>query len=89
MAQNWNVGNDISDRGSHMALSKRSIETLLDLVEIKLSCLCVTDREDAREQATLEACRRELSALGGMKNGSAVLTFPTKSAPKTQSAATA
>ena len=30
------------------SLSQRSIETLLDLVEIKLSCLEVYDREDAR-----------------------------------------
>jgi len=32
-------------------LSKRSIETLVDLVEIKLSCLDVFDREDAREKS--------------------------------------
>ncbi len=47
-----------------MALSRRAIETLTDLVEIKLSCLQVFDRDDAREQATLELCRRELAALG-------------------------
>jgi hypothetical protein len=34
------------------SLSKRSIETLIDLVEIKLSCLDVFDREDAREKAS-------------------------------------
>jgi hypothetical protein len=45
-----------------MALSKRSIATLIDLVEIKLSCLQVFDRDDARELATLESCRRELHA---------------------------
>ena len=46
-----------------MMLSKRSVETLLDLVEIKLSCLEVIDREDARERAHLETCRRELAAM--------------------------
>lgn len=47
----------------HMALSKRSIEALLDLVEIKLGCMEVFDREDAKELAVLEACREELQAL--------------------------
>ena len=46
-----------------MSLSKQTIETLLDLVEIKLGCMEVYDREDARELSTLEACRRELTAL--------------------------
>ena len=45
------------------SLSQRSIETLLDLVEIKLSCLEVYDREDAREKSCLENVRRELSAM--------------------------
>ncbi len=46
-----------------MTLSKRSVETLLDLVEIKLSCIEVFDREDQRELHSLEAARRELMAL--------------------------
>ena len=46
-----------------MSLTKRSVETLIDLVEIKLSCLEVFDREDSRELAALEAARRELQAL--------------------------
>ena len=46
-----------------MSLSKRSIEALVDLVEIKLSCLDVFDREDAREKAILENARRELIAI--------------------------
>lgn len=46
-----------------MTLSKRSIETLLDLVEIKLSCIEVFDREDQRELHSLEAARRELQSL--------------------------
>jgi hypothetical protein len=48
-----------------MSLSKRSVHTLLDLVEIKLSCMQVFDREDARELAILEHARRELAALAG------------------------
>jgi hypothetical protein len=46
-----------------MTLSKQSIEALLDLVEIKLGCMEVFDREDAKELAVLEACRDELQAL--------------------------
>jgi len=46
-----------------MTLSMQSIETLLDLVEIKLGCMEVYDREDARELDLLEGCRRELIAL--------------------------
>jgi len=49
------------------SLSKRSIETLVDLVEIKLSCLDVFDREDAREKACLENARRELIAMMSAK----------------------
>jgi hypothetical protein len=45
------------------SLSKKSIETLLDLVGAKLSCLEVYDREDAREKSYLENSRRELTAL--------------------------
>ncbi len=38
----------------------RSIETLIDLVEIKLSCLDVMDREDREE---LKALQRSLAEL--------------------------
>ena len=46
-----------------MSLSKRSLDTLLDLVEIKISCMEVWDREDAREIANLQQARQELYAL--------------------------
>ncbi len=46
-----------------MALTRRSIATLLDLVEIKLSCIEVIDREDQRELKALRACREELLQL--------------------------
>jgi len=53
--------------GRTMSLSQRSIETLLDLVEIKLSCIEVYDREDAREKSCLENARKELSAMIGRR----------------------
>ena len=46
-----------------MSLSKRSIEMLLDLVEIKLSYMDISDREDARDMQVLERCRDELRSL--------------------------
>ena len=46
-----------------MALTRRSIATLLDLVEIKLSCIEVVDREDHRELKALRACREELRQM--------------------------
>jgi hypothetical protein len=61
------------------SLSKRSIETLIDLVEIKLSCLDVFDREDAREKASLENARRELVAMMAAKR--AMAPAPLVSAP--------
>jgi hypothetical protein len=46
-----------------MSLSKRTIEMLLDLVEIKLSYMDISDREDAKDLHLLERCREELRAL--------------------------
>lgn len=46
-----------------MPLSKQSIETLVDLVEIKLSYMQVSDRDDAREQLQLQRCLSELTAM--------------------------
>ena len=55
-----------------MGMSKRTRETLIDLVEIKLSCLEVIDREDARELANLEHCLGDLrKAMSGK-----VVDFP-------------
>ncbi len=48
-----------------MSLSPRALDTLIDLVEIKLSCFEVYDREDSRELANLEQCRSELQSLMG------------------------
>ncbi len=57
-----------------MSLSKRVVETLIDLVEIKLSCVEVYDREDKREIAGLERCRQELHNMieGGAEGAGAV-----------------
>ena len=46
-----------------MSITKRTVETLLDLVEVKLSYMQVSDREDQREMSQLESCRRELRGL--------------------------
>lgn len=58
------------------SLSKRTIETLNDLVEIKLSCIQVFDRDDAREMAALERARRELTALLTGQDEQTVVPFP-------------
>ena len=44
------------------SFSSRTVETLIDLVEIKLSCLDVTDREDRAELRLLKQALAELSA---------------------------
>jgi hypothetical protein len=54
-----------------MSLSRRSIQTLIDLVENKLSNIQVVDREDSREVAILEAARRELSLMAGLRRAEA------------------
>jgi hypothetical protein len=58
------------------SLTKRSVETLIDLVEIKLSCLQVFDRDDAKELAALEPARRELIARVPGRAAAAVVPFP-------------
>ena len=61
-----------------MKLSQGSLETLIDLVEIKLSCMEVFDRDDAREIAGLEACLGELKGLAGRPEAeeATVMKFP-------------
>lgn len=48
-----------------MNLSKQTLETLTDLVEIKLSCMEVWDKDDRRELKALEQARAELEKLQG------------------------
>ena len=57
----FNLNHD--DGSLIMSISKRTVETLLDLIEVKLSYMQVSDREDQREMAQLESCRRELRGL--------------------------
>jgi hypothetical protein len=55
---------DASDpKEAVLSLSKRTIEMLLDLVEIKISYMDVSDRDDARDLQVLERCRAELKAI--------------------------
>lgn len=49
-----------------MALTKKSVETLIDLVEIKLSCIEVYDTQDRKSLNRLEQCRSELYGLMGV-----------------------
>ena len=58
------------------SLTKRFVETLIDLVEIKLSCLQVIDRDDAKELAALEHARRELGTILPERANSTVVAFP-------------
>jgi hypothetical protein len=46
-------------------LTKQSIETLIDLVEIKLGCMEIFDRDDRRAVRDLQGCLKELSRLSG------------------------
>jgi hypothetical protein len=46
-------------------LSQRSIETLIDLAENKLSQIIPFDRDDVREIKVLQSCVDELKAGGG------------------------
>jgi hypothetical protein len=49
-----------------MSLSRASVETLIDLVEIKLSCVEVYDRDDSRELSNLQRCKDELMDIAGI-----------------------
>ena len=65
-----------------MSLSTRALETLIDLVENKLTCLEVFDREDARELSNLEHCLNELQGMAGQPtkaNGTPVLNLSKES----------
>ena len=46
-----------------MHLSQRTLDTLMDLVENRISCMEVMGREDMRELAYLHRCRNELHAF--------------------------
>ena len=48
-----------------MSLSRKSVETMIDLVEIKLSCMEIFDNNDNQAVKHLEQCRSELYDLTG------------------------
>ncbi len=47
-------------------LSRESLETLLDLVEIRLGHVEIYDREDARELRQLQKTREQLTTILGL-----------------------
>ena len=52
-----------------MSISTQSLDALIDLVEIRLSCMEVWDRDDARELNRLQQARGELMTLAGRSDG--------------------
>ena len=46
-----------------MALSRRSMELLIDLLEVRISVLMINDQEDAKELARLKRCKEELESI--------------------------
>jgi hypothetical protein len=52
-----------------MAISKEILGVLLDLVENKLSCMQVSDRDDMREVMMLQRCLTELNGANGSEAG--------------------
>ena len=44
-------------------MSRRSIDMLIDLVENRMACMQVVDREDHRQFAILSQARRELQGM--------------------------
>jgi len=63
-----------------MELSRKSIEALLDLVEIKLSCIEISDREDAREVKILQRAKQELCGIAGIALQADVIPMPVAAA---------
>ncbi len=59
-----------------MLLLKKSVETLIDLIEIKLSCIEVFDTHDTKTIKGLELCRTELYELSGTPPQGEVIPMP-------------
>lgn len=56
-----------------MDISRKSLETLIDLVEIKLSCIEVHDRDDKRVRDSLQTCLDELRGINGTPEAAVAL----------------
>ena len=67
-------------------MSRRSIDMLIDLVENRMACMQVVDREDHRQFAILSQARRELQ---GMKAAPALVAGSRRPLPVVQDAAAA
>ena len=52
-----------------MALSKNVVDTLVDLIQNKLSVMQIGDRDDLREVLVLQHCLTELRGLGATDSG--------------------
>lgn len=63
-------------------LSRRSLDILIDLVEIKLSTILVQDKDDMREVRWLKICKNEL--LSSKKNLVKTKMYPMKEQPSPQ-----
>lgn len=63
-------------------ITRGTLEVLLDLVEIKLGCVEIYDRDDARELKTLERARAELSHLLGREQPPPVVPLPSQRTPR-------
>ena len=61
-----------------MSMSKSSVQMLIDLVEIKLGYLEISDRDDAREQRTLRTTLEELRSM--IAKPGTVVVFPASEA---------
>ena len=55
-----------------MVITRRTIETLVDLVENKLSMMSIFDRDDRAEHLLLTETLRELTALRARPSASAM-----------------
>lgn len=49
-----------------MSLSRQTVGALMDLIENKLSCMTVSDRDDLREKVTLQKALYELASASGL-----------------------
>ncbi len=61
-------------------LTRKSLELLIDLVEIKLGSMEVFDRDDQKIMRDLEACRKELTAISRPSRPIAAMGAPALSA---------
>lgn len=70
-------------------LSRRSIDMMLDLIENRVACMQVVDREDHRQLAILTQARRELLAIRTQAPRGSGASVPAAAAVAAAAAATA